>query len=480
MTMLHPHPIFWLLLCSSILCGSNGLSTSSSSSGRLAFAAHRRSRTTPRRLQQQQYCAGRPHCAPVVRESRRFRSSSSSGSALLASLSLDDNWEQVAAQLLDRAARTTLDWTAVVQQTSNELRWNDIFSKEWFATVERGVLDIALYIQHLPLWIQIDLVLVPLLVAGVLALIQLSQPDNDTYRKGMEPYLRGSYDPAAAQTYYAQRPLLVAQRVLQLLRLSNRFLLGFAIDKYVTKQEEQNRALRAEQLLALITKLGPTAIKVGQALSVRPDLIPAEYAASLSTLQDQVPPFPSTQAKELLRAELGEEKFAALGIGAKGNRPVASASIGQVYKGLLNDVEVAVKVQRPNVLAEIALDLYIVREFAPLYQKFTGGATNLQALANEWGRGFIAELNYREEAAATMRFNQEMAARQLNAVCAPVVLTDYSTEQVLVTEWIEGTRLDQSDAEDVPRLCAVALNAYLVMLLELKSLHCDPHPVNAQ
>jgi ABC1 atypical kinase-like domain len=98
-------------------------------------------------------------------------------------------------------------------------------------------------------------------------------------------------------------------------------------------------------------------------------------------------------------------------------------------------------------------------------------------LANEWGRGFIAELDYRQEAAATMRFNDEMAARQLTAVCAPQVWPDYSTQQVLVTQWVDGTRLDQSDAEDVPRLCAVALNAYLVMLLELQSLHCDPHPV---
>jgi len=146
-----------------------------------------------------------------------------------------------------------------------------------------------------------------------------------------------------------------------------------------------------------------------------------------------------------------------------------SASIGQVYKATLGDKQVAVKVQRPNVLAEIALDLYLVREFAPLYQKITGGATDLQSLANEWGRGFIAELDYREEAAATMRFNQEMQLRGLNAVCAPVVVPAYSTETVLTTEWVDGTRLDESDAADVPRLCAVALNAYLVMLVRRTS-----------
>jgi len=149
-----------------------------------------------------------------------------------------------------------------------------------------------------------------------------------------------------------------------------------------------------------------------------------------------------------------------------------------VYKASIDNKHVAVKVQRPDVLAEIALDLHIVRELAPFYQKFAESSTDWQALANEWGRGFIAELDYRDEAASTTKFNQEMQQRNLNAVCAPTVVPDYSTERVLVTEWVDGTRLDQSNADDVPRLCSVALNAYLVMLLELQSLHCDPHPGN--
>jgi predicted unusual protein kinase regulating ubiquinone biosynthesis (AarF/ABC1/UbiB family) len=120
--------------------------------------------------------------------------------------------------------------------------------------------------------------------------------------------------------------------------------------------------------------------------------------------------------------------------------------------------------------------LYLVREFAPIYQKLTGSATDLQALANEWGRGFIAELDYHTEAANTKRFNVEMEKRNLNAVTAPIVVDQFSTNRILTTRWVDGTRLDQSDADDVPRLCSVALNAYLVMLLELQSLHCDPHP----
>ena len=406
--------------------------------------------------------------------------------ALQASPSFDDvssSWDALTESLFQATAATTksiattADLKKIVTTATQELHWNQFFSKEWFIAVQNSINDIVTLVSMQPLYIKIELVVVPLLLVSIATLLSLSQPDDD-YRSGMEPYPRGLYDPIAAQAYYSKQPKLVAQRVMQLLRLSNRFIINILVDKYITKREEQNRTQRASELLSLITKLGPTAIKVGQALSVRPDLIPTEYASALSTLQDQVPPFPDKLAKKLLRSELGSERYQLLGIDSKTKKgPVASASIGQVYKGSLGDIQVAVKVQRPNVLAEIALDLYIVREFAPIYQKIMGGATNLQALANEWGRGFIAELDYREEALNTIRFNAEMEARQLNAVCAPTVLTEYSTERILVTEWVDGTRLDQSDAADVPRLCAVALNAYLVMLLELKSLHCDPHPV---
>jgi predicted unusual protein kinase regulating ubiquinone biosynthesis (AarF/ABC1/UbiB family) len=197
------------------------------------------------------------------------------------------------------------------------------------------------------------------------------------------------------------------------------------------------------------------------------------------------------QAREVLRRELGEEKYGWLK-DIDLDSPVASASIGQVYRGFADvpveverdgdgrrsrnekrRVEVAVKVQRPNVLAEIALDLFIVREFAPYYQKITKSATDLQALANEWGRGFIAELTYEKEAENTKKFNREMKEKGLNAVTAPVVIDELSTNQILTTEWIRGKRLDQSDEDDVARLCGVALNAYLVMLLETGTLHCE-------
>ena len=317
-------------------------------------------------------------------------------------------------------------------------------------------------------------------------------PDN--FRENHEPYERGSYDPQAAREYYAKHPLLVLRRFLQLVRIANKWIIRWLYEHFIVKENDDNSASRrekrrkmqgqrAEELLEIIQKVGPTAIKVGQALSVRPDLIPKVYTEKLSELQDNVPPFDSEQAKEVLISELGSERFELLK-NIDLDNPVASASIGQVYRGVVEldderdgkkEVEVAVKVQRPNVLSEIALDLFLTRELAPLYQELTKNDTNLQRLADEWGRGFIAELTYTQEAKNTIHFNEEMKAKNLNAVCAPTVVKELSTNRVLATEWVNGIRLDKSGEEDVARLCGVALNAYLVMLLETGTLHCGEY-----
>lgn len=169
-------------------------------------------------------------------------------------------------------------------------------------------------------------------VLATLAFYTILAPSADDFRQGMEPYPRGNYDPVQAKAFYSRHPLLVIQRAAQVFRLSNGFLGGILWDKYILRDEERNRAQRAEELLTLVTNLGPTAIKIGQALSVRPDLIPEEYAKALSTLQDSVPPFDGAMAKTILRRELGQEKYSHLKdfpFMTKNSGPVASASIGQ-------------------------------------------------------------------------------------------------------------------------------------------------------
>jgi predicted unusual protein kinase regulating ubiquinone biosynthesis (AarF/ABC1/UbiB family) len=236
------------------------------------------------------------------------------------------------------------------------------------------------------------------------------------------------------------------------------------------------------QVLYLLTQLGPTFIKLGQSLSIRTDLIPEAYALELRKLQDAVPPFDSDEARDILRKELGVQDLSEV-FSKLTDKPIAAASIGQVYRGTLKDGrEVAVKVQRPGILSAISLDLYILRLLTPLQVKISSLIAKREtqpqdielalSLVDEWGRGFVAEVDYRLEAKNAKIFIEAMEKRGLNAVTAPGVVEEFSGSRVIVSNWIEGTRLDRDASPDVPRLCAVAVNAYLTMLLDTGVLHC--------
>jgi len=240
----------------------------------------------------------------------------------------------------------------------------------------------------------------------------------------------------------------------------------------------RNELRRAKEALVLCQQLGPTFIKLGQALSIRTDLVPELYALDLWFLQDAVPPFPSDVAYEVLLKELGASDLRQI-FTSLSEDPVASASIGQVYRGVLasSGKEAAVKVQRPGILAEIALDLHVLRLLTLIQTVLQNMAKGVQtsphdidlavSLVDEWGRGFVAETDYRLEAHNTAEFETAMRQRGLDAVCTPAVVEDLVQDKVLVTEWIRGTRLDRDASPDVPRLCGVAINAYLTMLLDV-------------
>mmetsp|Transcript_1437 Transcript_1437/g.2040 ORF Transcript_1437/g.2040 Transcript_1437/m.2040 type:complete len:869 (-) Transcript_1437:123-2729(-) len=298
---------------------------------------------------------------------------------------------------------------------------------------------------------------------------------------GPVPYEEGRYDPVAAEEFFKARPWMTYSRGMNLaIRLGFWSWGTFVLDKNMGKSE-QNKEFRSRELLDIINEVGPTAIKIGQALSIRSDIVDPVYATTLSELQDKVPPFSSEVAKSIIEAELGlKEKggFSSV-FESLSDEPVAAASIGQVYKGVLRDGRVvAVKVQRPGVLNQISLDLHIARQFAPTYKKILKANTDLVGLVDEWGGGFIKELDYIKEAENTKAFTKAMKERGLDAVSAPTVIDELSSKHVLTTEWVDGVRLDRAEEEDAARLCGVALNAYLTMLLDTGVLHCDPHPGN--
>ena len=318
--------------------------------------------------------------------------------------------------------------------------------------------------------------------ASVIAYSSVAYKDDET------PYAPGRYDPKAAERFYAKRWALKFGRTAQLIGILGGWSIGVLRDKYEYggiggkgNKWDENMPMRAKQILNICTRLGTTAIKIGQALSIRGDILPAPYVKELSELQDRVKPFPTKIAKAII-----EEELAASGAGSIksvfrkiSEDPVAAASIGQVFKAELNDgTVVAVKVQRPDVIKDIALDLYIVRSLSPLYKRVFKLNSDLVGLVDEWGRGFVDELDYLREAVNGKRFLAAMEARGLDTVTTAKVVDDLSSNRILVTEWVDGERLSKSQEDDVGRLCGVALNAYLTMLLDTGLLHCDPHPGN--
>ena len=292
------------------------------------------------------------------------------------------------------------------------------------------------------------------------------------------PYPRGVYDPSSAASYYRSRPLEVLGRGASLVSQSAGFGLSLLGD-FVAGDLDKRADERAAELVELLTALGPTFIKAGQSASIRTDLLPAAYIRGLTALQDQVPPFSSEEARQIIREELGVD--ASKAFASLSNEPVAAASLGQVYRGTLpNGTAVAVKVQRPNMEERIALDMHLIRDYAAPIAKLIGVPGDLVGTADAWGAGFVDELNYVDEADNARQFNKDVSRSSLaGRVFAPPVIESCSKRRVLTTEWIVGERLDRSSVpEDVPRLCSVAMNIYLEMMLDTGILHCDPHPGN--
>jgi predicted unusual protein kinase regulating ubiquinone biosynthesis (AarF/ABC1/UbiB family) len=292
------------------------------------------------------------------------------------------------------------------------------------------------------------------------------------------PYPLGKYDPISARAYFDSRLPQVVSRAVEIALKSSGFALKIAQD-YLSNNLKEKSEQRALELAELLTDLGPTFIKVGQSLSIRTDILSPAYVRGLKSLQDQVAAFPTIKAKEILEDELGvpvEEVFSEFS-----NEPVAAASLGQVYKAKLksNGKDVAVKIQRPDIMTQIALDMHLLREFAPWAKNTFNLNTDTTGTVDAWGRGFVDELDYIAEAENGEYFTTSIQSTPLSGVVfSPPIVEECTTGRVLTTEWVIGERLDRSSTEDVTALCSIAMNTYLTMMLETGVLHCDPHPGN--
>ena len=235
-------------------------------------------------------------------------------------------------------------------------------------------------------------------------------------------------------------------------------------------------------LLSTLTNLGPCFIKLGQALSTRPDLVNRDWLEQLTRLHDDLPSFDHDIALATIEHQLGAPASNLFAIFP--SKPIAAASLGQVYKAQMHDGRwVAVKVQRPKLHAKLVLDLAVIR----LLAQFTGPflplnlGDDLTAIVDEFGNTLFREIDYELEADNAERFAALFDDDP--SIVIPAVERMLSSQKVLTTTWLDGVKLQErsvleENQLDPTTLVKAGVIAGLRQLLEFGYFHADPHPGN--
>ena len=237
-----------------------------------------------------------------------------------------------------------------------------------------------------------------------------------------------------------------------------------------------------ERLRLALEELGPTAVKLGQMLSTRPDLLPPQFIGELEKLQDAVPPFSQAEVQALVKAELGvlpEEIFAAFE-----PEPLAAASLAQVHQARLwGGEEVVVKIQRPGVEQKIETDLEILRELAQFTERHSdwGKLYRPTEIVEEFARTVHEELDFKNEGRNIEQFRRNFADDP--SVYIPKVYWEYTSRRILVLERLQGIKIshfDQLEASGLDRriIATNLARAILRQILIHGFFHADPHPGN--
>ena len=242
-----------------------------------------------------------------------------------------------------------------------------------------------------------------------------------------------------------------------------------------TSSPEESRAKRLRKVLE---ELGPTFVKLGQLLSTRPDLIPAEYIEEFEKLQDKVPAMDFSDVVEELNNSLSgsySQHFSNVD-----STPLASASIGQVHKAVLNSgQEVVVKVQRPNIKSTIETDIEIMLTLAQLMKNriFSDSFFDPVEIVNEFSEIITEELDYRIEAKNYKRFKKNFSKEE--DVKVAKIYNDLTNKKVLTMEYIKGIGVKQVDNKiERKKLAQVISDSFMKQILIDGFFHGDPHPGN--
>ena len=288
------------------------------------------------------------------------------------------------------------------------------------------------------------------------------------------------YSPKGDMIWLILRPWILLPRVLYIL-LTLIFLLVRILFQGNSNSKSVQKNL-SKYLFDVITDLGPCFIKLGQALSTRPDLVRQDWLTELTNLQDNLPPFEHKIALKIIEDELGlpaNELFDDFP-----DEPIASASLGIVYKAKKkNNNFCAVKVQRPNLYFLIRRDIVILKILATTFGSFLplNIGVGIGEIIDEFGKALFDEIDYEQEGKNALKFADLFKSNP--NVFIPKLEKDFSSKRVITTSWIDGVKLrDREILEQnnlIPssyiRTCVIS---GLQQLFEYGYFHADPHPGN--
>ena len=250
-----------------------------------------------------------------------------------------------------------------------------------------------------------------------------------------------------------------------------------------SSRKEMRLERQAYWLRQSLISLGPTFIKIGQALGTRADLLPLAYVKELAKLQDQVPAFPTSEAFARIESDLQRsisEAYAEIDA-----EPIAAASLGQVYRARLHDgQEVAVKVRRPDLHRTVTFDTAVLYRLLKLINRLfpkTRENADWEGMLREFHVTIFEEMDYVKEGRNADRFRHNF--RNWRAIRVPRVYWTHTAPGVLTLEFVRGTKVVDLEALRARRISPVKVNrllvrAYLKQLLEDGFFHADPHPGN--
>lgn len=249
------------------------------------------------------------------------------------------------------------------------------------------------------------------------------------------------------------------------------------------RKRETHEALGLGQRLAAVcTELGPTFVKLGQMLSTRPDLLQPDIIAGLRQLQSHVEPFPSEQAREIIRQDLGADTQALFSDFEP--EPFACGSIAQVHRATTKDAQqVVVKVRRPDIESVIRSDMHLLTNLAEAIERYVPELQPYRPvmIIEEFNRTITRELDFLNEASSTARFGRALKGNE--GIRIPEVRWDLTGTRVLTVQRFEGSSVDDVIQGKVPevnrkKLAENIAAFFLNQFFETGLVHADPHPGN--